>query len=362
MTDTIAEDAVEAPASIPGMHLRPLTGETLEDILAASTVRLAGWGGSTATIEVDLEKDKPTIRFGTHEVPATKTGLDALGVFFEVPVKFLDRIQPDEQQYVLSRRIERSEERSASIRWTTEGIAEILPASARRIDPEELVAAVGDVFPSDSPVVQYVSTGEHFLLDVIVPDSFKKHIGGDRKVGDITKGGCRFYQDRKRNLSPSVQTILYRLACTNGMEIPDHTLKIDARGAETFDILSQLKTNARTALDQVNGQIKAFYDLRSQKLGDDRTGVLHRMARENGLPTRTVVALEDALPAYLSADFGIDDVNQASMFHIANLITNAANSPVLADSLPSRLRLERLGGAIVNDHIARCQMCHSALN
>lgn len=353
---------LEAPAPAPGMHLRPLSGETLEDVLAASTVRLAGWGGSTADIHVDLEKDEPTIRFGTHEVPATKTGLDALGVFFEVPVKFLDRIQPDERQYVLSRRIERSEERTASIRWTTEGIAEILPASARRLDPEELVQAVGEVFPVDSPVIQYVSTGENFLLDVVVPDSLKKHIGGDRKVGDITKGGVRFSQDRKRNLSPTAQPYLYRLACTNGMEVPDLNLKIDARGAENVDILSQLKANARLALDQVNGHIKAFYDQRSHRLGDDRTGTLHRLARENDLPARTVIALEDALPAYLSADFGIEDMDRASMFHLTNLITNAANNPALADSLPSRRRLERLGGAMVNDHIARCAACHSRLN
>lgn len=199
------------------------------------------------------------------------------------------------------------------------------------------------------------------MLDVVVPDLFDRYTGGDRKVDDITKGGIRIGQDRKRNLAPWVQQLLYRLRCTNGMEIADNSLKIDTRGQETFDIIRSLRGSARAALDSVEHTIEAFYDLRSQRLGTDQTGVLHRIARENDLPDRSIVALEDSLPGYLFTDFGIEDANEASMFHLVNLLTNAANRDSL--STPQARRLQRLGGNLVNvDHISRCGTCHSRLN
>lgn len=358
------DDVIAAltPPSSPGMHLRDAPSMTLHDVYESLPTNLALWGGGSHQVSVRLEDDEPVIVFGEHEVPATRTGLEALGTYFNVPTKFLSRVERDEQQFILERRIERSEESNLGIRWSSDGISEVIKASSVRLEVGEILDAVIEVMPPDSLVVEWVNKPDLMFLDTIVPLGFDRFTGGDRKVDDITNGGLRFAQDRKHNLAPWVQPFLYRLRCTNGMEIRDNSLKIDARGAEEYQILGDLKVKASQALDGLQHQISSFYDLRKQRLGDDRTGVLHRLVRENDLPARTVVSLEDALPGYLTADFNITGAEEATMFHLVNLLTNGANSPALEGSHMARRRLERIGGDVVNDHIARCGFCHSRLS
>lgn len=358
ITEELAPAAPE-PAMIYLRQPSLTLGEVIEDL----PPNLASWTGSTADIHVSLETETPTIRFGTHEVPSTVKGLEALGVFFDIPTPFLKRVDPDEQQFILDRRIERSTDTMASIGYSTEGgVTEILPASATRLEIDQILSTVADVLPADSLVIEWVNSPEWFLLDTVVPEMLEQYIGGDRRVDDITRGGLRWGQDRKRNLAPWVQPLLYRLRCTNGMEIAAPNLRVEARGKDADEVLDLLRMHGREALDGVAHQIEAFYDLRSQPLGDDRTGVLHRITQEHGLPDRTAVALENALPGYLLADFNISSAEEATMFHLVNLITNGANNPALAESIPSRRRLERIGGTILNEHAARCTFCHSKLN
>jgi hypothetical protein len=358
------DDIIEAlqPPERTGMFLRPQPDTTLEDLIETLPAHPASWGGGSHNISVRLEDEAPVIVFGEHEVPATKTGLEAIGSYFGVPTKFLTRIERDEQQFVLERRIERAEESNLTVHWSSDGIIDVIKASSQRLEVGEILDSVAEVMPENSLVVEWINTSEMLFLDTIVPVDFDRFTGGDRKVGDITNGGLRIFQDRKRNLAPSVQPFLFRFGCTNGMQVSDSGLKIDARGAETFEILGDLRAKSRQALDGLMHSIDAFYELRSQKIGEDRTGVLHRLVRENDFPARTVVALEDALPGYLTADFGVDNADEATMFHLVNLLTNAANNPDIAGSHNSRRRLESIGGDLVNDHIARCGFCHSRLN
>ena len=346
------------------MFLREWDGTTLATLGddPAFTKAPFYWGGGTHQVTVHLEDETPTIRFGEHEVPATVDGIAAVSSFFDVPSKFVQRIQPDEQQFVLTHRIERSSERNISIAWTSDGVREIIPADSVRLDLSDFYDIACDVMDAETTMVRdFVWDGSTYLLDIVSDvDQTAKYVGGDREVGDITSGGLRFFQDRKRNLAPGVQPLLYRLRCTNGMEIADASIKVDARGADIMEITDRLKVEARTALSRIDRSIEAFYDLRNQPVGDDRTGVLHRLARENDLPTRTAQSLEDALPGYLLDDFNIESANEVTMFHLVNLITNGANSESL--SLPQSRRLERVGGDILNDHISRCSFCHARLS
>ena len=333
---------------------------TLDEVAEEWSRKTATWGGVGSDIHVSLDQDEPKISFGDHEVDATKAGIEALAAQFQVPFKFLERVMPDEKPFILERRIERSEEMNLIVNYTTkDGIVEILPSGMKRLYPEDFIEVALDVLPGESTVVRHWSNPADLLLDVVVPEGFDQGIGGDRKVGDISHGGIRIGQDRKRNLAPWTQTLIYRLACTNGMEIPDTTLKVDARGLETPEIVMALRAEARRAFEKVTETMQAFYDLREQRLGSDRTGILRKAAQENALPERSVGALEDALTAYL-VDEGVENPDDATMFHLVNLITNMANSPDLSPA--EARRLQRVGGAMVNDHAARCSFCETRLN
>lgn len=353
------------------MYLRdtdfPTLAETADQIASRT---LKTWSGSSTDVKPHIEWGEGettedvtravtgTITLGTKEVPVTRGGLQVLAGFYDVPYKFLDRIPVDEQQFILDHRIQRSEDRPLVLRYDDTGVHEAYLANQVRVDPRDIVEGLIDpdkYFPEDAKVTDFWSTTEEFRLDVIVPEGYSRGIGGDKKVGDITHGGIRIGQNRKQNLVPWVQPFLFRLVCTNGMEIPDLGMKIEGRGVtDPADIVAGVLREAGVAMRRVERDIEHFYSLREEKVGNDPTGVLHRMSRELGIPMRTIGRLNDTLADALMAE------DEVTMFHLVNHITNRANDPEMADS--ARRRLQQAGGQTISEHAARCERCHSRLN
>lgn len=355
------------------MFLRDTDFITLEDLVGKVHDPRNTWSGSSVNVRVNLTgeegPDSPemteeeaaqrqvgTITLGQHEVPATEVGIQALGAHYNIPTKFLGRIPRDEQQFILDHRIQRSADEPIVIKYDETGLTEVYKAVGARVVIEQVVERMANVLPYDSQVVEWWSTPEDFRADVIVPEGFDRGIGGDRQVGDLTYGGIRVGQNRKQNLAPWTQTFMYRLACTNGMEVPDLGIRVDARGATDDEILAMFESEARRAFARVEDDIRHFYDLRSQRVDEDRTGILRRITQEQGLPDRTIGRMEDTLADALLAE------NEVSMFHLVNHITNQANDPSIRHRHNARRALERAGGQMISDHAARCQMCHSRLN
>lgn len=339
-----------APETDSGLILREPPADTLEDILNAWDRKRSYWGGGLHNVSVSMTQERPTLNFGDHEVKSTKTGLEALARFVGVPVAYLLKVPADEQQYMLDRRIERSGEQDLSVWFTSDGVEEILSPNKRRIEPVQIAHAVARVMPLASSVRDAWHNPNDLRLDVFVPLDFDKGWGGDRKVGDLTAGGVRVIQNRKQNLAPSVQPFAYRLWCTNGMEVQDLGLKVDARGLDVEEVLNEFGLECERAFRRVEGDIASFYDMRSQQVGPDRTGVLRRLALDAGLPSRVVSTLEGMIPT-VGESF--------TMFDLVNLITNYAN--FAPTSVPSR-NIQRAGGALVNDHTARCAACHQRVH
>jgi hypothetical protein len=346
------------------MFTREASTLTLDDVRHEwSTNVPQSWSGSVQTLGFHLDADHPVISLGTgsdaHEVPATHDSLDLMSALFDIPSKFFGRIDKGLRQHVITSVQAATGDSDVTIDYREDtGMIDVTPANQRRIRPVQIAEAVGMVLPGDSMVTDRWSNTEEFRLDVVVPQDFDKGKGwgGDKKVGDLTGGGVRVWQDRKHNLAPGIQPFLYRLVCTNGMEMRDQGMKIDARGAEVEEILASLQAEARRAYDRVGADIQAFYDTRSQKIGSDRTGEFRAMAIEMGLPSRTVSRLEDHLPAALTED----DITEASMFDFINLVTNFANG-LPSMGKPAR-QLQTVGGRLIGDHAERCNSCHRSIS
>lgn len=333
-----------------GLILRPITDATLETVLEE-------WHRSTSSanvdidkVDVDLEADQPTIRFGEHEVPSTERGLEALARYLGMPARYVLRVPPDEQQFMFSRRLDRSEEGRVVVEYTSAGIESVIKGGKTTIRPAEIVSKVAEYLPLESPVRDYWCTPADLRLDAYVPDDWDgPHVGGDLKVGDITRGGVRVVQNRKQNLAPGAQTFLYRTVCTNGMEVVNRSLRVDARGKDEHEVLAELGFIVHQAFDAVESTIKHFYDMRTDKIAQDRTGVFRRVALDTGLSERVVGRMENVL-----ASMG----DEPSMFDFANLITNQANAHPTTAAARS---MQQAGGSLVVDHSARCKTCHKAL-
>lgn len=349
MTDT----AVEPRAKV---LMREPDGRTLTDLATDFAAPFATWGGGVHNIEVALDSETPTIAFGEHEVPATKESMATLANFFDVPTKFLDRVEPDERQFIMEHRIERAEERDLTINWREEGILDVLKSGQARLPAERIIETAMKVLPEDSLVIEAWSDTADLRFDVVVPEGHKKGTGGNRRKNDLTRGGLRFAQNRKQNLAPTVQTFLYRLACTNGMEIPNMGAKIDARGGTIEEILQSLEDAAQVGFDAIGEEIASFYSMQEEKIDSDVTGVLRRVAQEQGLPDRTVGNLEDHLAAHLAPGA------EPTMFDLVNSITNLANHESLDNRRGARRALQLAGGRMIGVHTQRCNLCHRSLD
>lgn len=343
------------------MYTNQLSGTTLGDLAEEYDEHLLTWGGPARDLRFNLDVrdgDVPVIQAGGAEIPATKDGLASLATFLDIPPKFLARLDADEQQQLLRSRSERSEKQDMTVYYKDGGLHEVRKAGETRVRPHRLIEAALKTFPAESPIVSHWSDPSDLRVDVIFPEGFERGIGGDPRVGDITRGGVRIGQNRKMNTAPWIQPYLYRLVCTNGMEVPDEGIKISALGAEEREIEAMFEAEIARAVDRLEADIQAFYDLRNTTLGTDPTGALHRAATEQNLPLRTIGRMEDLVPA-LTSD--TESGAEITMFDIVNLMTNQANDPRLGNRSSSRRNLQRAGGTLVNDHSERCGTCHSRL-
>jgi len=342
------------------LYMTDLPGTTLADLADEFGRDLKSWGGATRDIRFNLDApdDQRTIRFGGVEIPATKDGLASMATFLDIPAKFLQRVDRDLQQTLMQEMSSRTEKQDVTLYYADGGLHEARNPGETRVRPGRLIEAALKTFPAESPIVEYWYNPNELRVDVIVPEGYERFIGGDPNVGDITRGGVRIGQDRKMNTAPWIQPFLWRRVCTNGMEVPDQGIKIEARGATEAEIEALFEAEIARAVDRLEADIQAFYDLRNQPLGSDPTGALHRAATELNLPLRTIGRMEDLVPALVGE---ADGAREFTMFDVVNLMTNQANDPRLRSNRSGRRNLQRSAGILVNDHVERCGTCHSRL-
>lgn len=314
------------------------------------------WAGEVCTLGINLDVGfdtdiTPNFELGDREVLASDSGVALLADFIGVPSRFLEKVTKHEQQLILHERLQRTPG-EAVIVYTDNGIVDIHKPTAKVLDPFDILELAADAIAGveDTLVLDFAVTAEEFRLDVI-PSSDADYTGGDLAVGDLTRGGLRFHQNRKAGLAPSVQHLLYRLLCTNGMEVPDLGFKISARGNDVDQIMMDLRTMAERAMSRVEDKIKAFYELRNQEVTGEYSQTMLRAGREVGLSQRMVDDLVAMEPAERPTD------RKPTMFDLVNTVTNLANKPEYYDNVSARHKLQRGGGTLARIEHERCPNC-----
>lgn len=343
------------------MFLRSAPTDTLSDLMDNLDEPTLSMTVNAADIRIDHEQSMIVV--GTREFPTTEEGILSIGNWLDVPTPFLKRMDDDLQQHLLNAMLHR---RPANIiaKVTDDGIKGLRDLNNKDIEPRRVVETAARVIGAEAPIVGWQRNNDLFQFDVVVPDHADFGIGGDpnslvedgrgNRVGDVTKGGLRFGQDVRRNLAPWVQPYMYRLVCTNGMEMRDDGLKVDARGNTVDEVLAELEAAAQRAFARVESDIAHFYDLRHTRLDNPERHFL-RLANERNLPERSRNRLMLRIPSIVSED------GTTSEFDLVNLITNAANDPAVT-RWGARQELERFGGHIVTTQVERCRTCQGRLD
>lgn len=344
------------------MYLQDAPTHTLGQLRDELTVDMVTTVTRPHEIEVDLTNAN-VIRFprvsdgDVIEVPATDVGVSHLATLLDVPSKFLQRNDREFQQVVLTELLRRqvaTTELRVKYREGT-GIGAFHTLSQVAIDPWQIVQVAQQILPNEAPITSWRVTPDDFFFEVIAPETTPQGRLGDPSItpeyqkGDITAAGLRFGLDMKHSLAPTVTPFQYRLVCTNGLQVADNGLKVDARGMTTEQVLHELQRQSQQSFERVAHEVEAFYRLREERVANpERT--ITRIAGEQGISDRVRLSLIER-----AAELG----DAPTMFDVVNLITNAANAPGIQPRL--RAQLQRVGGAVVSDHHARCGHCQSAL-
>jgi hypothetical protein len=327
---------------------RTLSGITLEEVASEITPPESKILCTTDDIAVRFGGDNPLVRVRVG--PEDHMTLPALGArvafsnFLNIPQAFLERVPDEMAEYIVNGLLGEIHG-EIKIRHGEHGIQDIMESRLDPIEPLSVVEIAESVVGEEAQVIEWWHSLTDFRLDVVSPETGL--IGGDPKVGDISHGGLRYTQDLRKHMMPQVQKLIYRLVCTNGMEIVDTTAKMDGRGSSHSEFLDSFEIISRRLYSEVEADIHHFYQLRQQPLGDASQAVL-RVAEEQKLPERVATHLVRLVPDM------IPDENP-SQFDLVNMFTNAALEPGVPSG--TRRRLEAIGGQIVIEQSARCTKC-----
>lgn len=329
------------------MFLREPATRTLADVYADWKSHDRSWNTDACVPTVDFDKEVgvvPTISLGDHQINLDEEAISQLCSFYEIPRAFFGRLTNAEKHYVMNSRIEHTAG-EVTIEYNDLGITTVRKPSQPRLDVEQFARIAHRIFPSGATVLDDWFTPDDLRLDVINP---LPTIGVEGPV----YAGIRFAQNRKQNLAPTVNPILFHQDTTTVIQIPDWSLKIDARGVSIEKIAERLEAEALRADARLDSDIRHLLSLQRTSIAGDRITRLHRVAAEHGLPVRPLADVTVALSR----------TDEPTMFDLVLAIANAANAPKLIGDpakLTTRTKLQAIAGAIVTDEAERCEACHA---
>ena len=325
------------------MHIRELPSTTLADLDLAWKNRDREWTSDACVATVDFPRDvrvEPTVLLGDHEITLDEKATDLLCAFYQIPTAYFRRITAEERHYVMNMRMNHAEG-EVTITYNDHGVTDVRKPTKPRLEAEEFVRIAHRLYPASSTVLDAWVTADELRLDVL-----------GRHAEDGIWGGLRFGQNRKQNLAPTVAPILLHEDTSTVIEIPDPSLKIDARGVSVDRIGERLAAEALRADARLTQDADHLLALARNAIAGDRIMRLHRIAAEHKLPVRPLADITVALSRN----------DEPSMLDMALAIANTANAPkILQDPDKRKLRatLQAIAGAVVVDEAERCTSCHA---
>lgn len=323
-------------------------GSTVVTTTSDISCQLSATDGIIIEVPVGKKKVAVTASGGSRD------GIVQLADWVGVPPKFLERQDRDLQVLILNELLSRNAGEVA-VTLTDSAIQRIRDPHTISPTSADLVEAVARVFPATSEVIDFYDTSRMFQADICVPASSKLGAGGDPRKGDITRAGIKFGADLQHGKAPYIQPWLYRLVCTNGMEVPDPSLVVTLRGRTVPEIIDEMENLCQVIWGRMDHTIEEFYKLRDQKI-EDKTAdtVMRRLISEHNLPIRG-----ERFDAVIESATNLED---PTMFDMVNIITHEANNPDLDNNPAQRRRLEVAGGNIMGTYVERCSHCQSRLH
>lgn len=227
---------------------------------------------STSAFHVSADTDGTiAVRMNDQSAsyPILRTAHDQIGARLQIPGKYYDRMLTEAPELLsanVNTWLKHAPERRL-LRTLGGDLRAFLSDRYQRIENEE-IAQVALPILADIPDVKIVSaeiTERRMFISAVSPRTF-----GEVKVGDVVQAGVQISNSEIGYGAVVVQPLVYRLACLNGLVIPDQKFAArhvgrqlderenlngifadDTRRADDHAILLKVRDMIRAAVDEV---------------------------------------------------------------------------------------------------------------
>jgi len=279
-----------------------------------------------------------------------------MGTWAKVPAKYYDRMRAEAPQ-LLASNINHWLQKSDAARMvrTLDGTARaFLSDRYRRIDNEDVAETVLPILlePQEVQIVSCDVTDRRLYLKAVFPK-----IAGEIKKGDEVQAGVIISNSEIGLGSLSIQPLIYRLVCLNGMISNDHSLsryhvgrKIEGDGEQAFQLFQDttLQADDKALMLKIHDIVRAA----SQRETFDAIVEKMREATQGPQLTSPVATVE-----LLAKDHGLNEGEKQSVlenlikggdysrYGVLNAATATANDH---ESYDRATEFENLGGKILD--------------
>lgn len=279
------------------------------------------------------------------------TAHDQIGARLNIPAKYYDRMQA-EAPALLARNVNEWFNRSDDkrmIRTLDGNVRAFLSNRYQRIDNHEIAEVALPVL-AQIPDVQIVScaiTEHRMYIQALSP-----RVQGEVKKGDVVQAGVIVRNSEIGSGSVSIDTLIYRLICLNGMVAPDAGFKAYHVGRQVVDTEQLWADDTRKADDRT--VLLKVRDMVTAAVNEKRfQGIVNQMA---GLTDRRVVGNPVKVVEVLGKTIGTNETEQGgilrSLIEGGDLsawgLLNAVTAQAHTSQYDRSVEFESAGGKLLN--------------
>lgn len=196
---------------------------------------------------------------------------DQIGAFTEVPGKYYDRMLRDEPELLVSNVntwLHRDQKSKRMVRTLNGQTRAFLSNRYQRIENEEIAAVALPILLGDKNLTVVSSEVTERRLYIQATTS---RVVGEVKKGDAVQAGVIISNSETGHGSVSVQRVIFRLVCLNGLILPDNKYRANHTGARIDDNEALWQDDTRKAEDKaillkVRDMVQSAMDEASFKL------------------------------------------------------------------------------------------------
>lgn len=293
------------------------------------------------------------MRFSDTFIPFTDHAHGQLATYTDIPRKYYERMRVEAPELLaenVNKWLETKQERRMIRTLDGKGRA-MLSSRYRRLDHIDLMESVLPALENEDIQIESCDvTDKKLYLKAVFP-----RLEGEVKTGDVVQSGIVVSNSEIGSGSVQVQPLVYRLACLNGMILPDSSLRRMHIGRDHFegqDVSALLSDRTLQANDTafwltVHDVIKSTLNA---TLFKDQLDKLREAA---GMPIERQV---DEVVELTAKHFSLSDTMRGSVlthlikngdlskWGLANAVTATAND---AETYEDATFLESVGGHII---------------